>query len=140
MPPNGGQATHGLRISEKHVRAIRIFLQALDGRANRLDDERWALRPRLYAILHRIGATGLLNDFIHHHITDFNLPFNEQTLPLFVTQDAGQGMRFAFFAVQDYYLTDVKDIESDKSRHLTLPVSGDTYFVPERPLGHGSFG
>ncbi|KAK4182444.1 ankyrin repeat protein [Podospora australis] len=141
MPPNGGNATRGLRISEKDVRGIRIFLQVLDGRANRIGEEGWTLRPRLYAILHRIGATNLLMDeFIRESITDFNLPFNEQTLPKFVDEKGGVGMRHAFFAVQDYYLTDAKDIESERSQHLTLSVDGDTYFVSERPLGHGSYG
>jgi hypothetical protein len=81
-----------------------------------------------------------MDDFIRENITDFNLPFNEQTLPQFVGEKEGKSLRHAFFDMQDYYLTDVKDIESEKSLHLTLAVSGDTYFISERPLGHGSFG
>ena len=128
------------RISEKDVRAIQVYLRVLDSRASRFDDERWTLRPRLYAILQGIGATELMDDFFRNHITDFNLPFNQQTLPQFVGGKEKQNLRQAFFAVQDYYLTDVKDIESEKSLHLILSRSGDMYFVPEGPLGHGSFG
>ncbi|KAK4160694.1 hypothetical protein QBC43DRAFT_325084 [Cladorrhinum sp. PSN259] len=140
MPPNPGMSASGRRISEKHVQSIQVYLQVLDSRANRYDDHQWTLRPRLYAILHRIGATSLLDEFISQNITDFHLPFNQQTLPSSVKEKAGEVTCHALFSVQDYYLTDAKDIESEKSKHLTLSVSGDTYFVPERPLGHGGHG
>lgn len=140
VPPNPGASAGGQRISEKAVRQIQIYLEVLDNRASRFDDERWKLRPRLYAILHTIGATELMDDFYRNNITDFHLPFNEQTLPRFVGEKGTQALRQAFFRVQGYYLTDVKAIESKKSVHMFLESSGDIYFVPVQPLGHGSFG
>ncbi|KAK4171969.1 hypothetical protein QBC36DRAFT_82948 [Triangularia setosa] len=131
------QLVHGSRISEKLVRGIQFHLKLLDDRVQRAEEERWAQRPRLYAILRRISAIHLLDNFIKANITDFNLPFNYQTLPLFVDETAGKGIRSAFLAVQDYYLTDAKDIESEKSKHLHLSASGDDHFVPKRLLGQG---
>ncbi|KAI0811868.1 kinase-like domain-containing protein [Xylaria sp. FL0064] len=136
-----GPQSQGRKISEKTVREIQTLLRLLDDRRNRCYDAQWALRPRLYAILHNIQATEFMDDFIREHITDFNLPFNEQTLPQFIGQKQdGTNLRFAFFSIQDYYLTETKDIESEKSLHLTLSDSGDTHFISERPLGQGSFG
>ncbi|KAK4204935.1 ankyrin repeat protein [Triangularia verruculosa] len=132
-----GQPARGSRISEKSVRGIQFHLKLLDDRVQRAEEERWAQRPRLYAILHKISAIHLLDAFIKANITDFNLPFNQQTLPLFVDETAGRGTRSAFLAVQDYYLTDAKDIESEKSKHLHLSSSGDDHFVPKRILGQG---
>ncbi|KAJ2987091.1 hypothetical protein NUW58_g4696 [Xylaria curta] len=139
--PVSGPHSQGRRITEKGVREIQTLLKLLDDRRNRFDDAQWAWRPRLYAILHNLQAIEFMDDFIREHITDFNLPFNEQTLPQFIGgKEEGVNLRLAFFAIQDYYLTEVKDIESEKSLHLTLPVSGDTYFISQRPLGQGSFG
>ncbi|KAI1747413.1 hypothetical protein F4782DRAFT_552082 [Xylaria castorea] len=133
--------SQGRTMSQKFVREIQTLLQLLDNRRNRYDDNQWTLRPRIYAILHSIQAIELMDDIIRENLTDFHLPFNEQTLPRFIGEKEGSlNLRHAFFDIQGYYLTDVKDIESEKSLHLTLPVSGDTYFVSERPLGHGSFG
>ncbi|KAI0147034.1 hypothetical protein GGR57DRAFT_477696 [Xylariaceae sp. FL1272] len=128
------------RISDKQIRGIQTYLQILDERSNRRHENKWNKRPRLYTILHHIHATMLMDDFIREQLTDFHLPFNEQTLPSFIGEKDGRDLRAAFFKFQEYCLTDVKDIESDKSRHLTLSVTGDTYYVPLRPLGHGSFG
>ncbi|KAL2128691.1 hypothetical protein VTI74DRAFT_8828 [Chaetomium olivicolor] len=121
------------RISDKDLREIQIFLHTLDDRLGRVDDERWALRPRLYAILHRIGAAELMHDFIQNNITDFNLPFNEQTLPGFVSEKGrGQvGLCSAFFAVQDYHLTDIKDIESENCDILFFHVA-ETHILSQR--------
>ncbi|KAF2968653.1 hypothetical protein GQX73_g4861 [Xylaria multiplex] len=127
-------------MPEKVVREIQTLLRLLDDRYNRWDNTRWSHRPRLYAILNNIQAIELLDDFIREHMTDFNLPFNEQTLPQFISKKEGTDLRLAFFAAQDYYLTEVKDIESEKSLHLTLLESGDTHFISQRPLGQGSFG
>ena len=136
QPPTAGAAASGRPISQNMVRAIQTYLQILDSRAERYDGWKWTLRPRIYAILNRIGATSLMDDFIRENLTDFNLPFNEQTLPRFVDEH----VRRSFFAVQGFYLTDFKDIESEKSLHMMLPDSGDVYFVPERPLGQGGYG
>ncbi|KAI2643379.1 hypothetical protein GGS21DRAFT_485898 [Xylaria nigripes] len=132
--------SQGRRVSEKDVRQIQAFLRLLDDRHNRCEDAQWAWRPRLYAILHKIHAIEFMDDFIRENITDFNLPFNEQTLPQFIGKNEKMNLRSAFFDIQAYYLTDVKDIESEKSLHLTLPVSGDTCFISQGPLGQGSFG
>ncbi|KAI0445151.1 hypothetical protein F4803DRAFT_205021 [Xylaria telfairii] len=133
--------SRGSRISQKVIREIQALLRLLDNRRNRYDDAQWTLIPRIYAILHSIRAVELMDDFIRENYTDFHLPFNEQTLPPFISQKEGSlNLRQAFFEIQDYYLTDVKDIESKESIHLTLPDSGDAYFISERPLGHGSYG
>ncbi|KAI1421146.1 hypothetical protein F5Y12DRAFT_769561 [Xylaria sp. FL1777] len=138
--PATGLYSQGRTIPEKSVREIQVWLGLLDDRRNRCDEAQWAWRPRLYAILHNIQAIEFMDDFIREHITDFNLPFTEQTLPQFIGEKEGMNLRLAFFAIQSYYLTDIKNIESEKSLHLTLPNSGDTYFVSQRPLGQGSFG
>ncbi|KAI0532800.1 hypothetical protein GGR58DRAFT_488893 [Xylaria digitata] len=137
--PVAGPRPQGHRISEKVVREIQTLLRLLDDRCNRWENTWWSHRPRLYAILHNIQAIEFLDDFIQEHITDFNLPFNEQTLPQFVGKKEGTNLRLEFFAAQDYYLTEVKDIESEKSVHLTLPDSGNTHYISQRPLGQGSF-
>jgi hypothetical protein len=142
VPQVSNEGASSRRILERDVRGIQIFLQVLDERSDRRDEEaKWALRPRLYAILHGLGATDLMHSFIQDNLTDFYLPFNEQTLPRFIDQ-RGLGLRQAFFTVQDYYLSDVnvKDLELGKSAHLLLRESGDTYFAHVRPLGHGGFG
>ncbi|OAQ60706.1 ankyrin repeat protein [Pochonia chlamydosporia 170] len=130
----------GRRISDKDVRSIQTFLQALDERSQRFNDHRWVLRPRLYAILYNIQATEYMNDFIRDNFTDFHLPFNEQTLPRFFENTDGKCSRADFFTTQDYFLTNIKDIESEKSIHRVLPVSGDMYYIRERHLGHGGCG
>lgn len=140
LPQSTRWRSDGSRISEKSVRDIQTYLQVLDNRFDRYDDQRWMLRPRIYAILVNINATDLMENFISENLTDFNLPFSEQTRPHFLGELEGKNLSDKFFDIQDYYLTDVKDIESEKSIHLTLSVSGDTYFIPERPLGQGSFG
>ncbi len=140
LVPHTEWRSQGIKISEKTVRDIQTFLLVLDNRNNRYDDQRWTLRPRIYGILRNIDATECMDNFIRGNLTDFSLPFNEQTLPQFLGERAGKNLRHAFFDIQEYYLTDVKDIESTKSLHLTLSVSGDTYFIPERPLGQGGFG
>ncbi|KAK1827546.1 hypothetical protein QBC39DRAFT_175057 [Podospora conica] len=136
QPPTAGAAASGRRISQNTVRNIQTYLQIIDSRAERYDGWKWTRRPRIYAILNGIGATSLMDDFIRENLTDFNLPFNEQTLPRFV----GENVRQSFFTVQGFYLTNIKDIESEKSLHMMLPDSGDVYFVPERPLGQGGYG
>lgn len=141
VPQVSDESASGRRILERDVRSIQIYLQVLDDRNDRLDEAKWALRPRLYAILHRLRATDLMRSFIQYHLTDFYLPFNEQTLPHFIDQ-RGPDLRQAFFAVQDYYLSDVnvKNLELGKSAHLLLRESGDVYFAHLSPLGHGGFG
>ena len=138
--PSDQTLSSGYRISQKNVRSIQEYLQVLDSRSDRVEEQRWKLRPRLYAILLNIDATDLMSMFISENLTDFNLPFNEHTLPQFIGEREGKNLRHAFFAIQGYCLTDTKSIESKESEHCTLTESGDTYFIPERPLGQGSFG
>ena len=138
--PATGPHWRDRRISQNGVRKIQTCLGVLDGQHNRYDDFRWARRPRLYAILHNIGAIEYMDDFIEEQLTDFNLPFNEQTLPPFVGQKNGMNLRRAFFAIQEHFLTEIKGIESEKSDHLRWSVSGDMFFFSQKPLGSGSFG
>lgn len=135
-PPSSGAPTGKERISQDRVRNIQTYLSVLDSKAERFDEGRWTHRPRIYAILNTIEATHLMDDFIRENLTDFNLPFNEQTFPRFVDEK----VRRRFYAVQNYYLTSAKDIESEKSVHMMLSEDGDKYFVPEKPLGHGGYG
>ncbi|KAJ3576579.1 hypothetical protein NPX13_g3651 [Xylaria arbuscula] len=138
--PATGSHWPGGRISENGVRKIQTWLRELDRQYTRHDDVQWASRPRLYAILHNIRAVEYMDNFIEEHLTDFSLPFNEQTLPHFISDKNGMNLRRAFFTIQEHFLTLIKDIESEKSEHLRLSVSGDTFFISHKPLGFGSFG
>lgn len=142
VPPNPPWHPDNDKISQENVQKILSFLQVLDNRSSRPEEQQWSLRPRLYAILLNIGATDLMDHFIAEGLTDFNLPFSEKTLPPFITEREGNDLRDAFFAIQGYCLaeTDVKLIETKNSVHCTWTVSGDTYFIPEGPLGQGSYG
>ncbi|PHH73422.1 hypothetical protein CDD82_5486 [Ophiocordyceps australis] len=137
QPPAAGTRS---QKSEKQVREIRFFLQVLDERRNRPEEQCWATRPRLYAILHSLKAEYYMDQFISENFTDFNLPFNEQTLPSFLGNNEGRDLRHDFFAIQDYYLTDARDIESEKPFHVLLSVTGDMHFNSIGVLGSGGFG
>ncbi|KAH8647083.1 hypothetical protein BGZ60DRAFT_438065 [Tricladium varicosporioides] len=137
-----GQHIEGQRIPEQNIRDMQLYLEWLDYKSQRSQDRRWLLRPRLYGILRNIGALEYMDTFIEQDMNDFYLPYNEPSLPLFVGMKEGVNLRQRFFDAQEYYLTNMKEIEKDTSshKHFMLQGSGDIYFVPVKPLGHGSFG
>lgn len=120
---------------------MQIYLTMLDRAANRFHGQAWSKMPRIYAILRSIGGLEFMDEFIKNDMNDFWLPFNERTLPEFLRQREGTGLRQAFLAVQNYYLTHAKSIETEgATTHFHLPEGGDTHFIPVKTLGQGSFG
>ncbi|KAI0893873.1 hypothetical protein F4806DRAFT_139536 [Annulohypoxylon nitens] len=130
------------RISENDVRGIRVVLRSLDEKNNRNEREKWHSRPRTYSILRNIGCLKYMGAFIENQLNDFHLPYNEQTLPNFIEQCENNDRRQAFLHVQDYFLSDFKEIEVEYSKHnhLMLQNSGNALFAPCKMLGQGGFG
>lgn len=136
-----GEAQNG-RTAQKAIQDIQLYLGILDQQAGRHHDEhKWSPRPRIYAILRNINGLQYMNNFAAANITDFHLPFNDITLPSFVTDVGGRSIRKDFLKAQDVFLTETRLIEQE-GHHLRLPIhtSGDDYYTPMGPLGQGSFG
>lgn len=134
---------HNQRTAQKTIQDIQTYLKALDEKAGRHGNLGWARRPRIYAILRNIDATGLMDEFIAAGMTDFHLPLNTRTLPACLSSDGERDLRDAFNTAQHTYLTKARCIEEDdNSSHWLLPphTSGDDYFHPVRRLGQGGFG
>ncbi|KAF6809739.1 dual specificity mitogen-activated protein kinase kinase 1 [Colletotrichum plurivorum] len=134
---------HNGRTSQKNIQDIQVYLDLLDKKAARQNDSKWSRRPRLYAILRNVGALEYMNAFIDARATDFHLPFNPTTIPDCLKDESRREVREAFLKAQFAYLTSARYIEQGHdSRHWILPshTSGDDYFIPEKRLGHGSFG
>ena len=141
-PHGTGLVSQSSRIPEHTIQSIRIYLRCLDYKAERNNELKWSLRPRLYGILRNIGALDFMDTFIREYMSDFHLPYTQQSLPTFFGRSKDTNLRQRFLDAQEFYLTNVKDIEDGDSpgTHYILKGTGDHYFVPMKPLGHGSFG
>ncbi|KAI1446396.1 hypothetical protein F5Y02DRAFT_382788 [Annulohypoxylon stygium] len=130
------------RISENDVQRIRVVLKSLDEKRNRNRREEWYSRPRTYSILRNIGCLKYMDSFIEKELNDFHLPYNEQTLPEFIERCENNDPRQAFLHIQDYFLSDFKEIEleSSKHKHFMFQDSGNARFAPYMMLGQGGFG
>ncbi|KAI1079487.1 hypothetical protein F5B20DRAFT_581270 [Whalleya microplaca] len=131
------------RIPEQHVQQIRAILKCLDQVHGRDTTEtQWQWRPRTYSILRNIGCLDSMETFIQHQLSDFHLPYNEQTLPAVIERREENDLRQAFLDIQGYFLSGFKGIELESSRHehFNFPTSGDLYFNPRRMLGQGGYG
>lgn len=81
-----------------------------------------------------------MDEFRAKRFNDFHLPYNERTLPDFLQEKDGRGLRQAFLDAQSYFLTDAKLVETDGASTHFYSENGDEIFQPIRNLGQGSFG
>ncbi|KAM3424870.1 hypothetical protein BST61_g6847 [Cercospora zeina] len=125
------------RIPSEHFVHIQVFLQMLDAQDGRIYPDLWSLRPRLYALLHGIGALTYMDDFVKNTIYDISLPFDASTLPAFLADAA---LRASFLASQGSVITDARHLESSSEEHIYFNGSAEDHIVPHRALGHGGFG
>jgi hypothetical protein len=144
-PPSSGPDFDGMTISTQCIRDISALLRLLDLRTERHSDYRYQHLPRTYSILRSINGLHLFEQFVKVNYTDIFLPYTDQTLPEFVERGGALDMRQKFLDIQDYYLTNTKEIKeieegSLKSNHLMLEGSGNAFFAPIRQLGQGGFG
>jgi hypothetical protein len=98
---------------------------------------KWAERPRIYAILHLIGQSEAIEDFVAENIFDISLPFkSESRLPFALKAPT---VRKNFIEYQRRLLTAAADIETKRGTHQSL-TNGNLYYQTKAELGRGSFG
>ncbi|KAE8384287.1 hypothetical protein BDV23DRAFT_189374 [Aspergillus alliaceus] len=104
-------------------------------------DERllaWSERPRIYIILRNIQRLDLLDDFVKAELTDFHIPFNEDTLPVFLREN---GLRESFLQFQQYVLSSgAKGLDNHGGSHLSFAGNAQRYFYYKGSLGRGGYG
>lgn len=128
------------RISPRNIQSLQTLLALLDGKAEREVSVHWSFTPRTYGILRSIGGLEFMDEFRAKYFNDFYLPYNERTLPDFLQEKDGRGLRQAFLDAQSYFLTDAKRIETEGASAHFDSENGDDIFQPIRTLGQGSFG
>jgi hypothetical protein len=128
------------RISDIQVQRIQTLLHLSDETAGRHDLRAWKWRPRIYAILRNIGGLKYMQGFIDSNLSDFYLPFTQQTLPQFVEGSESNNLRQAFLDIQCYYLSHIKEFETGEATHMCIGGTGDAILSPLRYLGRGGFG
>jgi hypothetical protein len=121
------------------IQQISSLVRMLDGRHGRDPSSiiAWHYRPRTYAVLQSIDGLGLMDAFIQHELTDFHLPYSEETLPEFV---ADSRLRQSFIHFQSHVLTSIRDLELSGSQHLWISGSADGHFKTLKLLGLGGNG
>ncbi|PKY08618.1 hypothetical protein P168DRAFT_301286 [Aspergillus campestris IBT 28561] len=104
-------------------------------------DERllaWSERPRIYFVLRNIQRLDLLDYFVKAELTDFHIPFNEDTLPVFLRED---GLRESFLRFQPYVLSSgAKGLDNRGEPHLSFAGDAQRYFYYKGSLGRGGYG
>ncbi|KAL4919219.1 hypothetical protein BDW62DRAFT_46982 [Aspergillus aurantiobrunneus] len=135
-PPEQWWEDNPPRINAWKFNAIAKLLETSDKAQDRHLSHSWSKRPRLYTVLRNIGCLNLLDQFASYKFTDYNLPFNEVTLPGFVHDEE---VRQAFLLHQRYVLTDTHHLE-DGGPHMFLDESADVYFHHVHDLGQGGYG
>lgn len=99
----------------------------------------WAERPRLYAVLQRMGAPLLLDKFVEHGLDDMSIPYTADQLPP-VFQD-NTDLRNAFSKWQTRVLSKPSFFSSIGSTNFHLHAQkGDLHFKQIRFLGRGAKG
>ncbi|KAI9035688.1 uncharacterized protein KD926_003132 [Aspergillus affinis] len=104
-------------------------------------DERllaWSERPRIYIVLRNIQRLDLLDSFVKAELTDFHIPFNEDTLPAFLYENE---IRESFLHFQSYVLSSgAKGLDDHGGPHLSLAGNAQRYFYYKGTLGQGGYG
>ena len=134
LPDSNGKASP---CPPEHFSHIQQFLEMLDAQDGRLYPHVWSLRPRIYALLHAIGALKYMDDFAKNNIYDISIPFDHQTLPSFLSDTL---LRRQFLDNQARVLTDARHLENSAEDHMYFNGSADDHIVPYHPIGHGGFG
>ncbi|OGM45876.1 hypothetical protein ABOM_006044 [Aspergillus bombycis] len=98
----------------------------------------WSERPRIYIVLRNIQRLDLLDYFVKAELTDFHIPFNEDTLPIFLRED---GLRESFLQFQQYVLSSgAKGLDNHGGPHLSFAGNAQRYFYYKESLGRGGYG
>jgi len=120
-----------------HIERLLRLLDIHNGRNISEGPHPWYLRPRTYAVLRNIDAQELMTEFAGSGFNDLYLPYSEETLPSFVTNDL---VRKNFLLCQQYVLTNARALEIENDEHLYLSESATCHFETLKELGHGGFG
>ncbi|KAL1593122.1 hypothetical protein SLS60_010729 [Paraconiothyrium brasiliense] len=99
----------------------------------------WALRPRTFLILRRLGCVKTMEDFIAMKRTDAFLPYDDRNLPDFIK---GAEIRAKFLKCQRLVLSNkhLNDLEKEGSAHQNFTRNADDYFSFVKLLGQGGSG
>jgi hypothetical protein len=125
-------------ISSDTFRQISASLHTYDAYYGRVHQSHaWSYRPRTYTLLHKLNQVETLMDrFARENLTDFHIPYTDETLPDFVQP---QTLRQAFLYFQDYVLSEGHALETEPGHHHFRGAAED-HFNVVRKLGKGGFG
>lgn len=134
-----------LSVPDDQVKQVVRVLQILDTKNGRAEWAKWSARPRTYIILRNVGGIDLMSQFVHGGYTDFELPYENRTLPGFIEDNV---MRKEFLQVQVHLLTSAKELESLSHQssptgvlpHINFDGPGEQHFLRISNLGQGGFG
>jgi hypothetical protein len=98
----------------------------------------WSFLPRIYTILRNIQCLQAMQGFIDRRLTDYALPFSEDSLPRAFPDEQ---YRAKFLNFQSCVLTKAIDLEKgEDGKHLWFNGDGDVHFCSRRQLGNGGAG
>jgi hypothetical protein len=126
----------GDEIAANKFSQISASLGVLDQMYARSDGQRWSSRPRIYALLCRIGALQYFDRFIERGISDIVLPFDWQTIGDIFEDDR---IKQRFLDEQPLALTKARLLES-KKEHLHFPGNASEQFSRLLYLDRGGYG
>ncbi|EKG10159.1 hypothetical protein MPH_12759 [Macrophomina phaseolina MS6] len=99
------------------------------------------MRPRIYTVLRNIAPErhgDYMDRFADGNYIDFHLPFDNRTLPGFLSNGV---MRDNFFNFQHHVLSpEARSLEIEGGEHQLIAGSADAHFWPLEMLGQGGFG
>lgn len=110
-------------------------------KGNKIGNEQllaWSERPRIYFVLRNIQRLDLLDYFVKAELTDFHIPFNEDTLPAFLQES---DLRESFLLFQQYVLSSgAKGLDIHGGPHLSFAGNAQRFFYYKGSLGRGGYG
>ena len=134
-------ATNSAVIRSVSVQRCNEISDILLNKGKSNGDERllaWSERPRIYFVLRNIQRLDLLDNFVKAELTDFHIPFNEDTLPAFLCEN---GLRESFLRFQPYVLSSgAKGLDNHGEPHLSFAGDAQRYFYYKGSLGRGGYG
>ena len=101
------------------------------------DHEEWSFRPRTYALLRMINATGLIDDFVERNCLDIALPYSSSNLPWSLSQD----QREQFIKLQRAIMTKAANLEGgSQGKHANFECNADSHLKSLNLIGKGGYG
>jgi serine/threonine protein kinase len=115
---------------------ITHMLNRLDAAQDRVGDEKWAHRPRIYSVLVNINAMDLMEKFVRQQIMDIELPYDPHNLPGFLKDHS---MCDLFLKEQECVLTDARHLENSME-HVNFAEDASEHLTVIQRLGLGASG